>query len=152
MKKLYIDKTENTGCFSVFVKDAEVNWVGATVYSMPIKHKNSEYQRYATNYDINFIFDDNIPEIDFVEKFFRDEEDCECEVLSYDNVSCDQFDGYLKKVVDFSFEKKESYNLGQNTFCSFYNKIRMFKINLWGTICYLASVKKGVTLIVKSVT
>lgn len=65
MKKLYIDKTENTECCSVFVKDAEVNWAGATVYSMPIKHKNSEYQRYATDYDIHFIFDDNIPSLNF---------------------------------------------------------------------------------------
>lgn len=65
MKKLYIDKIENSGCFSIFVKDAEVNWVGATVYSMSIKHKNSEYQRYATDYDIHFIFDDNIPSLNF---------------------------------------------------------------------------------------
>lgn len=65
MKKLYIDKTENTGCFSVFVKDTEVNWAGATVYSMSIKHKNPEYQRYADEYDIHFIFDDNIPSLDF---------------------------------------------------------------------------------------
>ena len=56
---------ENTGCFSVFVKDAEVNWAGATIYSMPTKHKNSEYQRFADNYDIHFIFDDNVPAINF---------------------------------------------------------------------------------------
>lgn len=65
MKKLYYDKTENTDCVSIFVKDAEVIPAGTTVSSMSIKNKNKEYQKFSEEYDINFIFDDNIPEIDF---------------------------------------------------------------------------------------
>lgn len=65
MRKLYYDRTENMGCSSVFVKDAEVIPAGTTVSSMSIKNKNEEYQKYGDEYDIHFIFDDNIPEIDF---------------------------------------------------------------------------------------
>jgi hypothetical protein len=45
------------------VKDAEVIPVGTTIYSM--SNKNSKYKRFANEYDIHFIFDDNIPEVDF---------------------------------------------------------------------------------------
>ncbi len=65
MKKLFIDKSELKECTSVWVKDAEINWAGTTVYSMSVKHKNSEYQRFADEYDIHFIFDDNVPVINF---------------------------------------------------------------------------------------
>lgn len=65
MKKIYIDKTQLKECTSVYVKDAVINWAGAVVCSMSVKHKNSEYQRYANEYDIHFIFDDNIPKLDF---------------------------------------------------------------------------------------
>lgn len=65
MKKIYLDATTLKDCMSVIVKDAEVILAGATVYSMSVKCKNSEYQRYAQEYDIHFIFDDNIPQIDF---------------------------------------------------------------------------------------
>ena len=65
MRKVFLDKTTITECVSVFMKDAEVNWAGATVYSMSVKHKNQEYQRFADEYDIHFIFDDNIPVLDF---------------------------------------------------------------------------------------
>lgn len=65
MKRLYLDATTLTDCMSVIIKDTEVIWAGTTVYSMPVKCKNAEYQRYAQEYDIHFIFDDNIPQIDF---------------------------------------------------------------------------------------
>lgn len=65
MRKVFLDKTTITECVSVYMKDAEVNWAGATVYSMSVKHKNKEYQRFADEYDIHFIFDDNIPVLDF---------------------------------------------------------------------------------------
>ena len=65
MRKVYLDKTAITECTSVWLKDAEVIWAGATVYSMPLKYKNQEYQRFADEYDIHFIFDDNIPVLDF---------------------------------------------------------------------------------------
>ena len=65
MKKLYLDVTEMKTCTSVSVKDAEVIRAGTTIYSMPVKDKSDEYQRFAQEYDIHFIFDDNIPQIGF---------------------------------------------------------------------------------------
>lgn len=62
-----------------------------------------------------------IPQIDFGDLSFRDAENQDCEVMSYDNVASDQFDNYTKNMVDFGFEKKESHNLGKNTFCSFFD-------------------------------
>lgn len=64
MRKVYLDMTE-ANCTSVFVKDAKVIPAGTTVYSMQVKDKNEEYQRFAAEYDIHFIFDDNIPKPDF---------------------------------------------------------------------------------------
>lgn len=64
-RKVYLDMTEEIKCISVFVKDAEVIQTGATVYSMSVKDKNAEYQRFADEYDIYFIFDDDIPKINF---------------------------------------------------------------------------------------
>lgn len=65
MRKVYLDETEVSSCKSVYVKDTEVIKSGATIYIMPLKDKNSEYQRYADEYDIHFIFEDNIPVVDF---------------------------------------------------------------------------------------
>lgn len=65
MKKIYLDVTELKECTSVWIKDVEIIRAGTTVYSMPIRHKNEEYERFAKEYDIHFIFDDNIPVIDF---------------------------------------------------------------------------------------
>lgn len=64
MKKLYMDMTE-AGCTALFAKDAEIVPAGTTIYSMPVKDKNPEYQRYADLYDFHFIFDDDIPSVDF---------------------------------------------------------------------------------------
>lgn len=50
---------------AVFVRDAQVISAGATICSMPVKDKNEEYQRYAEEFDIHFIFDDHIPQLDF---------------------------------------------------------------------------------------
>lgn len=38
---------------------------GTTVYAMAIQDKNAEYQKYADECDIHFIFEDNFPIIDF---------------------------------------------------------------------------------------
>lgn len=65
MKKLYLDMTHTNGCMSLFVKGAEIIPAGTTVYSMQVKDKNAEYQRFAEEYDIHFIFDDDVPVIDF---------------------------------------------------------------------------------------
>lgn len=77
MRKLYLDRTENKACVSVFIRDAEVIPAGSTVYSMCVKDKNAEYQKYADEYDVRFIFDDDVPEIDFytvpwIDLFARD--------------------------------------------------------------------------------
>lgn len=65
MKKVYCDMLESKGCIAVFAKDVEVVPAGATLYSMSVKDKNAEYQKYADIYDLRFIFDDDIPQIDF---------------------------------------------------------------------------------------
>jgi hypothetical protein len=67
MRKVYLDVTQASMCVSVYVKDAEVVLAGTTINPMSVreKKKNSEYQRFADEYDINFIFDDNVPKVDF---------------------------------------------------------------------------------------
>lgn len=65
MRKLYLDETEAHECMSIFMKDAEIIRAGTTVYSMPVKEKNAEYEKFADEYDIYFIFDDDIPRVDF---------------------------------------------------------------------------------------
>lgn len=66
MRKVYFDKTIlKNACISVYVRDAEVIAAGTTVYSMSVKEKNAEYQKFAEEYGIYFIFDDKPPKIDF---------------------------------------------------------------------------------------
>lgn len=65
MRKVYLDTTKANMCISVYVNDAEVVLAGTPVNSMSVKHKNSEYQRFAEEYDIHFVFEDNVPKIDF---------------------------------------------------------------------------------------
>lgn len=65
MKKLYLDRTQLTSCTAVFVSDAQVIDAGATVNAMPVKDKDKEYERFAREYGIHFLFEDNIPAVDF---------------------------------------------------------------------------------------
>ena len=65
MRKMYLDETETHECTSLFMRDVEIIHAGTTVYSMPVKEKNSEYEKFGNEYDIHFIFDDDIPHIDF---------------------------------------------------------------------------------------
>ena len=65
MKKVYLDVTQANMCISVYVNNAKVVLAGTSVASMSVKHKNSEYHRFAEEYDIQFIFDDNVPKIEF---------------------------------------------------------------------------------------
>ncbi len=55
---VYIDVTHNRECMSVIASGKKVLPAGTTVYSMWVKHKNHEYDRFAREYDIHFIFDD----------------------------------------------------------------------------------------------
>ena len=65
MNKVYVDVTELNKCVCVFIEDTEVIKAGSTVYPMSSNEKNEIYQQYADNYDIHFIFDDNIPKLSF---------------------------------------------------------------------------------------
>ena len=65
MRKVYLDTTQANMCISIYVNDAEVVQAGASVNVMSVKHKNSEYQKYAEEYDIHFIFADDVPKVDF---------------------------------------------------------------------------------------
>ena len=65
MRKMYLDETNLDGCVAVYVPATEVIRAGTSVYSMPVSDKNDEYKNIAEKYDINFIFDDKIPAIDF---------------------------------------------------------------------------------------
>lgn len=65
MKKLYVDMTKNNSCSSIFMKDTEIIRAGVTIYSMPVTDRNSEYQKFANDYDIHYIFDDDDVFVDF---------------------------------------------------------------------------------------
>lgn len=66
MRKVYVDRTElNGGAIFANSKDTEFILAGTSIYSMGVYHKNEEYQKYADDYDIHFIFDDDIPHLRF---------------------------------------------------------------------------------------
>lgn len=67
MNKVYLDVTERENCPAICIntKDTEVTKAGSTVYHMSLNEKNKAYQQYADEYDIHFIFDDNIPKLSF---------------------------------------------------------------------------------------
>lgn len=49
----------------MFLRGAEVIPAGATVCAMSVRDKNSEYERYAAEYDMHFIFADAVPAVNF---------------------------------------------------------------------------------------
>lgn len=66
MKTVYLDRTANTQVIVILSeKDYTLLNAGTTIYSMPVREKNDEYRRYGEEYDIHFIFDDNVPVIPF---------------------------------------------------------------------------------------
>ena len=65
MEKLYLDRTEIPGNTVLITANAVIINAGTTVYSMPVSCKAPEYDRYAAEFDIHFIFDDNLPQTDF---------------------------------------------------------------------------------------
>lgn len=65
MRKVYLDTTQADMCIGVCVNDAEVILAGTLVNAMSVKHKKSEYIRFAEKYDIQFIFADDVPRVDF---------------------------------------------------------------------------------------
>jgi hypothetical protein len=64
--KLYIDATQHIG-ISVFYKDepVEITQAGTTVYTMSLKDRNEEYLMLEKQKGLFFIFEDNLPVIDF---------------------------------------------------------------------------------------
>ncbi|WP_404454990.1 hypothetical protein [Oceanobacillus kapialis] len=65
MRKIYLDRTAFSGAIVVDLEDTEIISAGTTIYSMGVHDRNEEYQRYANDYDIQFIFDDDIPRLEF---------------------------------------------------------------------------------------
>ena len=65
MRKIYLDRTALPGAIIVNLEDTEVISAGTTIYSIGVNDRNEEYQRYANDYDIQFIFDDDIPRLEF---------------------------------------------------------------------------------------
>lgn len=65
MQRVYLDRTKLIGAINVNLKDTEVIPAGTTMFPMSVNHKNEEYQKYANDYDIHFIFDDDIPNLGF---------------------------------------------------------------------------------------
>lgn len=65
IKKVYWDVTERPGSIGIIGQDIEMIPAGATVSAMSIREKNTDYQIFADQHDIRFIFDDDIPSIDF---------------------------------------------------------------------------------------
>ncbi|MBT2641900.1 hypothetical protein J7I80_06665 [Bacillus sp. ISL-41] len=65
MRKVYLDRTELIGAINVNLKDIEVIPAGTTIFPMSAHDKNKEYQKFANDYDLQFIFDDDIPHLKF---------------------------------------------------------------------------------------
>lgn len=65
----YIDMTKADGCFGVIPENGEtIVFTGVSINSMPLSVKRKEgevYADFAKKYGIHFIFDDDIPDIDF---------------------------------------------------------------------------------------
>jgi hypothetical protein len=65
MRKIYQDRTVFSGAIGVNLEDTVIISAGTTIYSMGVHDRKEEYQRYANDYDIQFIFDDEIPHLEF---------------------------------------------------------------------------------------
>lgn len=65
----YIDMTKTEGCIGLIPENGEtIVFTGVSINSMPLSVKSKEgelYADFARKYGIHFIFDDEIPEIDF---------------------------------------------------------------------------------------
>lgn len=80
MKKFYVDKTAEKECRGYFMKDCELIWAGSTVASASVSERErhrEEYERFAREYDVHFLFDDDAVQMEFytvpwTEVFARD--------------------------------------------------------------------------------
>ena len=64
-KRVYIDKGTHPGIISYFMSDYEPVWAGTTIYSMPETENNTVCQKLSAQYDVQFLFDGDIPEMSF---------------------------------------------------------------------------------------
>lgn len=65
MRKIYQDRTAFFGAIVVNWEDTEIISAGTTINSLSVNDRNEEYQTYAKDYDIQVIFDDDIPHLEF---------------------------------------------------------------------------------------
>lgn len=67
MSKIYLDTRELqlSGISFVGIENVELILAGTIISSMDVNEKNDDYQRYADKYDLHFIFDDFIPNLEF---------------------------------------------------------------------------------------
>ena len=67
MIKIYFDIAKSNGAAISFVgaEDTEIILAGTTINSMSTSEKNDEYQKYVDDYDIQFIFDNCVPQLEF---------------------------------------------------------------------------------------
>ncbi len=100
MKKVYLDITAIHGIgICLDDKDAEVICAGTSIYSMPQSCYNQEYQRFADEYDIHFIFDGTVLNIDFYA------------VPQFDVLATDSNGGYIGTIGGHS-DLQSDYSIG----------------------------------------
>lgn len=99
MRKVYIDRTKNNECASIYLNDAEIILAGTTIYSMPDNEYNDVYKRYAEEYDINFIFDSTTLQIDFYT------------VPQFDIFAIDSEGGYIGTIGEMTYLESD-YSIG----------------------------------------
>lgn len=62
----YLDMTDPANsCMSIVLEGVKIIQAGTTIYAMPVSEKNLEYDEIAEKGDIHFIFDDNVPKVNF---------------------------------------------------------------------------------------
>ena len=61
----YIDVSELSGAFGIISPEYDIVYAGTTVNAMPDSLNNAEYERFEKEHRIRFIFESNVPKIDF---------------------------------------------------------------------------------------
>ena len=64
-EKVYFDQSGSDGPTAIFSKEAEYIPAGTMINAMPVRHKQEVFRRFSEALDIQFIFEDKIPWIDF---------------------------------------------------------------------------------------
>lgn len=64
-RKVYFDQSDCDGPTAVFSTEAEYIPAGTVINAMPVRHKQEVLRRFSEALDIQFIFEDKIPWVDF---------------------------------------------------------------------------------------